>query len=183
MSQPGRRLPWLVAGSSVVVAVAAVVTLIIVLNSGDSSATSTSGRTSGGSSTSGSTTSTGSGGSAQADTSTPAGVAQAAANALNDNDSGRLVALACPAGKDWVTAKITRIDDVAGRNSFQANVKPGDLLVVGDYYAEVKIELTYAGMPTNPPDEDDDEDDDDSDDIGLKMGKADGEWCIAWLDD
>jgi hypothetical protein len=176
MSQPGRRLPWLVAGSSVVVAVAAVVTLIIVLNSGDSSASS---RTSGGSSTS--TTSTGSGGSA--DTSTPAGVAQAAANALNDDDSNRLVALACPAGKDWVTAKITRIDDVAGRDSFQANVKPGDLLVVGDYYAEVKIELTYAGMPTNPPDEDDDEDDDDSDDIGLKMGKADGEWCIAWLDD
>jgi hypothetical protein len=72
---------------------------------------------------------------------------------------------------------------VAGRDAFQANVKSDDFLVVGDYYAEAKIELTYAGMPTNTPDEDDDEDDDTSDDIGLKMGKENGEWCIAWLDD
>jgi hypothetical protein len=175
MSQPGygsprrSRLPWLVAGGSAVVAVAAVVVLIVVLNSNGS----------GGSGGGGSD-----GGSARADMSTPRGVAQAAANALNDNHSDQLVTLACPAGKDWVSAKITRIDDVAGRNSFQANVKPGDLLVVGDYYAEVKIELTYAGMPTDSRDDDEDDDDDSgSDDIGLKMSKENGAWCIAWLDD
>jgi hypothetical protein len=209
MSQPGdgspqrrSRLPWLVAGGSAVVAVAAVVTLVVVLNNGDSGSdngagssagrngsnggSSSTGGNGGGSSSAGSTGGSGSsssstgGASAQADTRTPGGVAQAAANALNDDDSNQLVTLACPAGKDWVTAKITRIAAKAGQDSFQATVKQGDLLVVGDYYAEVKIELTYAGMPT---DTDDDDDDDGSDNIGLKMGKENGEWCIAWLDD
>ena len=171
MSQPGRRslLPWLVAGGSTVVAVVAVVVLIVVLNSDDGDDR-------------GDSSSRSSGGVRAADTNTPRGVAEAAANALNDNHSDQLVTLACPAGKDWVSAKITRIDDVAGRSSFQANVKQGDLLVVGDYYAEAKIELTYAGMPTDR-DDDDDDDDDSSDDIGLKMGKENGAWCIAWLDD
>jgi len=168
MSQPGRRslLPWLVAGGSTVVAVVAIVVLIVVLNSDDGDDRASSGSSA----------------ARTADTNTPRGVAEAAANALNDNHSDQIVTLACPAGKDWVSAKITRIDDVAGRDSFQATVKPGATLVVGDYYAEAKIELTYAGMPTDR-DDDDDDDDDSSDDIGLKMGKENGTWCIAWLDD
>jgi hypothetical protein len=110
------------------------------------------------------------------DTDTPEDVADAVAEAFNDNDLDELVALTCADYRERTKESIEGLTEYGPR--FAATARVDDVAMAGDGRAVADIMLTYTKVPDELEDVIDVGDDED---LRVRLASEGGEWCVLSL--